>query len=86
MDNTRNRKNKNKTKDDEYTDNHLEKIQNKIEELKKNIEETPVKNESAKCESKLFRINFEIDLLSISLFLCGLITRIYKLEEPKNIV
>ncbi|RZC38372.1 protein O-mannosyltransferase 1 [Asbolus verrucosus] len=37
-------------------------------------------------KDKLFRISFEIDLLSVGLFFCGLITRMYKLEEPKNIV
>nr|XP_023016346.1 protein O-mannosyltransferase 1-like [Leptinotarsa decemlineata] len=37
-------------------------------------------------EHNLFRVNCEIDILSIILFLCGLVTRMYKLEEPKNIV
>lgn len=32
------------------------------------------------------RINFQIDIISISLFTCGLLTRMYKLEEPRNIV
>lgn len=32
------------------------------------------------------RINFQIDIISISLFICGLVTRMYKLEEPRNIV
>ncbi|KAG5867864.1 hypothetical protein JTB14_000949 [Gonioctena quinquepunctata] len=35
---------------------------------------------------KLFQISCEIDVLSITLFVCGLVTRMYKLEEPKNIV
>ncbi|KAJ8982025.1 hypothetical protein NQ317_007735 [Molorchus minor] len=37
-------------------------------------------------QKKMFRINFEIDILSVSLFICGLVTRMYKLEEPRNIV
>lgn len=32
------------------------------------------------------RINFQLDVISISLFICGLVTRMYKLEEPRNIV
>lgn len=32
------------------------------------------------------RINFQIDIISIGLFICGLLTRMYKLEEPRNIV
>ncbi|XP_072376843.1 protein O-mannosyltransferase 1 [Diabrotica undecimpunctata] len=35
---------------------------------------------------KLFRINCEIDVLSLVLFLFGILTRMYNLEEPKNIV
>lgn len=32
------------------------------------------------------RVNFQIDIISIGLFICGLLTRMYKLEEPRNIV
>lgn len=32
------------------------------------------------------KISFEIDLVLLLLFVCALLTRIYKLEEPKNIV
>lgn len=35
---------------------------------------------------KLFRLKFEVDLVSVSLFFLGLITRMYRLEEPRNIV
>lgn len=35
---------------------------------------------------RLFRVNFEVDLVSIVLLICGLVTRMYRLEEPKNIV
>lgn len=33
-----------------------------------------------------FKITFEVDILSLTLFFCAVVTRIYKLEEPKNIV
>lgn len=36
--------------------------------------------------SKLFRISFEIDLVSVILFVLGVATRMYKLEEPRHIV
>lgn len=35
---------------------------------------------------KICRISCEVDLISICLFLCALLTRMYKLQEPKNIV
>ncbi|CAG9854967.1 unnamed protein product [Phyllotreta striolata] len=35
---------------------------------------------------KMFRINCEIDILSLVLFSLGVLTRMYNLEEPKNIV
>lgn len=35
---------------------------------------------------RLFRVNFEIDLVSVVLLFCGIVTRMYRLEEPKNIV
>ncbi|CAG9824993.1 unnamed protein product [Phaedon cochleariae] len=43
----------------------------------------PIKGTSS---DKLFRISFELDILSINLFIIGLFTRMYKLEEPRNIV
>lgn len=64
------RNRKEKTKLDQYSNN----------EKKSEKEKTPEK------EAKFLRINFEIDLISVGLFLCGLLTRMYKLEEPKNIV
>lgn len=42
--------------------------------------------ESGTKSKKLFRVNFELDFLSISLFLFGLSTRMYNLSEPKNVV
>lgn len=35
---------------------------------------------------RLFRVNFEIDLVSVVLLFCGVITRMYRLEEPQHIV
>lgn len=35
---------------------------------------------------KILRIKFEIDLISIGLFVAALVTRLYRLDEPKNIV
>lgn len=35
---------------------------------------------------KFLKINIEIDLVSICLLLCGISTRMYRLEEPRNIV
>ncbi|KAF5281576.1 hypothetical protein FQA39_LY05111 [Lamprigera yunnana] len=42
------------------------------------IQETP--------ETKLFRVTCELDLISIFLFIVSLATRMYKLQEPKNVV
>lgn len=36
--------------------------------------------------NNFLRIQFEIDLISLALFLCALWTRLYQLVEPKNIV
>lgn len=35
---------------------------------------------------RLFRVNCEIDLVSVVLLFCSIVTRMYRLEEPKNIV
>lgn len=60
------------------------KTKNKTENTctSRNNEDTPSSSRSR----KLFRINFELDLLSMSLFIGALLTRMYKLEEPNNIV
>lgn len=36
--------------------------------------------------NKFFRVNIEIDLMSVCLFLGGLVTRMYRLDDPRNIV
>lgn len=43
-------------------------------------------NEEKRLKKKIFRIKFEIDLISIMLFILGVITRMYRLEEPRNVV
>lgn len=35
---------------------------------------------------QLFRINVEINIVSLALFLSAVLTRMYKLQEPRNIV
>lgn len=35
---------------------------------------------------RLFQLEFKVDLLSLCIFICGVMTRMYKLKEPKNIV
>lgn len=84
--------------DFEFIENKLEK--SKIKDYKNDEDQTAKPKEKFDCEKstickpvsifekqkKWFRIHCEIDLLSISLFLLALLTRMYKLEEPKNIV
>lgn len=61
-------------------------IKNSTEE-ERVIEYYEQENVSAAANQQIFgRINFQIDVISISLFICGLATRMYKLEEPRNIV
>lgn len=49
-------------------------------------EETTERRDDVEESKRLFRVNFEVDLVSVVLLICGLITRMYRLEEPKNIV
>lgn len=63
----------------------------KLKEKPKNIEINNTKtvqtdNEGKSLENKLFRIKFEIDLVSLTLFILGVVTRMYRLEEPRNVV
>lgn len=37
-------------------------------------------------KKKYFQVNFQVDLISVCLLFCGLATRMYRLEEPRNIV
>lgn len=45
-----------------------------------------VKSNNTSKFRKLFKINIEIDVVSIILFLGAIVTRMYKLEQPRNIV
>lgn len=73
---------------------HVENVSSVKETTNKNSteEEKVIKDYeeehfSTATNQKIFgRINFQIDIISISLFMCGLATRMYKLEEPRNIV
>lgn len=58
----------------------------KENEIKKEENSTNHKAEGTNKRNSSFKITFELDILSMLLFLCALFTRIYKLEEPKNIV
>ncbi|CAH0558350.1 unnamed protein product [Brassicogethes aeneus] len=75
MEDVRKRKNKSKVKDEDFIE----------EEKITNISDTKL-GQNDNNYKKLFRIHFELDLLSFTLFFCGLFTRVYKLEEPKNVV
>lgn len=48
-------------------------------------EELVTSNNASKFR-KLFKIHIEIDVVSIILFLGAIATRMYKLEQPRNIV
>ncbi|EFA03006.2 protein O-mannosyltransferase 1 [Tribolium castaneum] len=95
MENLRNRKHKDKLID-QYSDNEKKSAQKEeiqVEKCKKRNGNTPsyLNNDEKEVSysvkrAKFLRINFEIDLISVGLFLCGLLTRMYRLEEPKNIV
>lgn len=41
---------------------------------------------SSRTRQIIGRMSFELDIISISLFMFGLLTRLYKLDEPRNIV
>ncbi|XP_063902721.1 protein O-mannosyltransferase 1 isoform X1 [Zophobas morio] len=101
MENINNRKHKQKTIDqcgDNENKNEKNTTENVIQESCKNLKGDVLNYSNDKKTNKItnhipreektkfLRINFEIDLLSVGLFLCGLLTRMYKLEEPKNIV
>lgn len=83
-----------KNKINELVKKEILKNINPEENLNKNSLEEKKSNKD--CEDEYFstppnqrivgRINFQIDIISISLFICGLVTRMYKLEEPRNIV
>lgn len=51
-----------------------------------NLEQTPLIDADLIAIPHKFRISFELDLISIALFLIAFATRIYKLSEPNHIV
>lgn len=67
------------------------KIKCKIGKIKEKNTEKSLKPKSIDSNyedigKKFLRIKFELDLVSIFLFLVSLLTRMYKLEQPRNIV
>lgn len=64
--------------------------------IAKNINERISHNNALNNESKeqfdnttspiRLKVNFEIDLVAVILLISGLVTRLYHLEEPRNIV
>jgi hypothetical protein len=46
-----------------------------------------IENTTARCAKPLlFNVNIRLDLIAVSLFVLGLASRLYHLEEPRNIV
>lgn len=70
----------------EYIKEHLSNNINITKDVIKDTENTINRTENETLENKLFRIRFEVDLVSVTLFLLGIVTRMYRLEEPRNIV
>lgn len=61
--------------------------ENNGENIKKDYEKDTFVPSCSSSEQKIIgRINFQLDVISISLLVCGLVTRMYKLEKPRNIV
>lgn len=67
--------------DGESTSDISEAKQNCVQKINSNVQEV-----GCSSAEKICRISCEVDLISIFLLLCGLLTRMYKLQEPKNIV
>lgn len=100
MENVRNRKPKTKLKNNDFfleekLENLEKEIHNKIQKEDENnhrVIHTPQNKPHNELitlyneRKKFFRFNFEVDVLSILLFITAMLTRMYKLEEPKNIV
>ncbi|KAK4878938.1 hypothetical protein RN001_007084 [Aquatica leii] len=87
MEIVRNRKTKKvkQTENVEVSKNgNCEKISTKEEIFKE--ERQNVTQDYVEPSRKLLSINCELDLISISLFIISLVTRMYKLQEPKNVV
>jgi hypothetical protein len=52
------------------------------------MEDTYSANSDMTCVStaRRFNVNIQLDIMALMLFLAGLATRIYRLEEPRSIV
>lgn len=66
--------------------NHQNNLSANTNNVNATNEEQTSSAPTANTRRQKFRINFEIDLLSILLFVGGIASRFYKLDEPKNIV
>ncbi|XP_060518759.1 protein O-mannosyltransferase 1 [Cylas formicarius] len=64
-----------KTEDDTSIKNEIRNINFNDEEISNTMK-----------HKNFLKVNVEIDTVSILLFMCGVATRMYKLEEPRNIV
>lgn len=93
MDSLRNRKNSKIRVKDQSNETQKECLkqnfcegseENDIHKINKDYEKD-ISNLSTK-QKIVGRINFQVDIISISLLVCGLVTRMYKLENPRNIV
>jgi hypothetical protein len=56
-----------------------EKMELKVDKVKAQAQETQISKET-------FRIRLEFDPMSIALFALALVTRFYRLAEPRNVV
>jgi hypothetical protein len=52
------------------------------------VEDTCSASSTMTCVSteRRFHVNIELDIMAVMLFLAGLATRMYRLEEPRSIV
>lgn len=70
---------------DEHLSNNI--INDKGENVSQNESLKNVKMDQFLITSPVrIKVNFEIDLVAVILLISGLITRLYHLEEPRNIV
>lgn len=61
-----------------------------MSDLQKHCDSDKVRNirseDTPRGTRRLCTVDFQVDFISICLFLCGLATRMYQLQDPKNIV
>lgn len=73
------------TQVNDIQESHVRKNSLEVTEQIEDLEKTDIEIKW-KEKPKMFRINCEIDILSLILFSFAILTRMYSLEEPKNIV